>query len=272
MGFPARLSDLMVLQVAIIGQGTIAHYVRTKLSQLNVVEIAQIVRPGKEALGDDHTPPRISDLGDLTTLPDLVIDCGGHQALAAHGPVALALGIDVMTVSLGALADREVEQSLHAAATKGRARLQLVSGAIGGLDALRSAQVGQISEVSYIGRKPPTGWRGSPAEAAIDLDAISGPTIHFSGTARNAALRYPKNANVAAAVAFAGIGLDETQVQLIADPTVTENIHEVTAKGDFGSFHFQIAGKGLPDNPRSSALAAMSIVAALAERQKQIGF
>ena len=61
-------------------------------------------------------------------------------------------------------------------------------------------------------------------------------------------------------------------MQLIADPTVTGNIHEVAVTGDFGSFYFQIAGKGLPENPRSSALAAMSIVAALAERQKQIGF
>ena len=256
--------------VAIIGHGAIAGYVRAKLPALKISEIAQIVRPGKEVA--DATPPRISDLNNLPSRPDLVIDCGGHQALAAHGPVALALGIDVMTVSLGALADRQIERNLHDAATKGGARLQLLSGAIGGLDALRSAAVGTISEVSYTGRKPPAGWKGSPAEAAIDLDAITAPTTHFSGTARDAALAYPKNANVAAAVAFAGIGLDDTQVTLIADPGVTENIHEIAVKGAFGTFHFQIAGKGLPENPRSSALAAMSIVAALAERQKPIGF
>jgi aspartate dehydrogenase len=260
----------MGVTVAIIGHGAIAQYVRAKLPALNITEIAQIVRPGKEAA--DASPPHISDLTDLPSRPDLVIDCGGHQALAAHGPVALALGIDVMTVSLGALADRQIEQSLHDAATKGGARLQLVNGAIGGLDALRSAQVGGITQVSYTGRKPPAGWRGSPAEAAFDLDTITSPTTHFSGTARDAALAYPKNANVAAAVALAGIGLDDTQVRLIADPAVTENIHEIAVKGAFGAFHFQIAGKGLSDNPRSSALAAMSIVAALAEMQKPIGF
>jgi aspartate dehydrogenase len=260
----------MGFTVAIIGNGAIARYVRAKLPALNISEIAQIMRPGKEAPG--ATPPRISDLNDLPSRPDLVIDCGGHQALAAHGPVALALGINVMTVSLGALADRQIECSLRDAATKGSARLQLLSGAIGGLDTLRSAHVGEISDVSYIGRKPPNGWRGSPAELAFDLDTITAPTTHFSGTARDAALAYPKNANVAAAVAFAGIGLDDTQVTLIADPTVTKNIHEIAVKGAFGAFHFQIAGEGLPENPRSSALAAMSIVAALTEMQKPIGF
>ncbi|KQI71845.1 aspartate dehydrogenase [Loktanella sp. 5RATIMAR09] len=260
----------MLRNVAIIGDGAIARYVRAKLPALNIAEIATIVRSGKEATG--ATPLRISDLNNLPSRPDLVIDCGGHQALATHGPVALALGIDVTTVSLGALADRKIAQSLHDAATAGGARLHLASGAIGGLDALRSAAVGTISEVSYTGRKPPKGWRGSPAEAAIDLDAITAPTPHFNGTAREAALAYPKNANVAAAVALAGVGFDDTQVCLIADPTVTENIHDIAVKGAFGAFHFQIAGEGLPDNPRSSALAAMSIVAALTEMQKQIGF
>ena len=260
----------MGLQVAIIGHGAIAGYVRARLPELDVTEIAQVVRPGKEAA--DQIPPRISDLNDLPTRPDLVVDCGGHQALAAHAPVALGLGIDVLTVSLGALADPLIEKSLQDAARIGGARLQLLSGAIGGLDALRSAVAGAITAVSYTGRKPPDGWRGSLAEAAINLDAITAPTTHFSGTAREAALKYPKNANVAAAVAFAGMGLDDTQVHLIADPTVTENIHEVTAAGDFGHFQFTIAGQSLPENPRSSSLAAMSIVAALVERQKLIGF
>ena len=57
----------------------------------------EIVRPGKEAA--EASPPRISDLTDLPSRPDLVIDCGGHQALAAHGPVALALGIAVIALT-----------------------------------------------------------------------------------------------------------------------------------------------------------------------------
>ena len=121
-----------------------------------------------------------------------------------------------------------------------------------------------MEQVTYVGRKPPAGWRGSPAEQKLDLEALTtGAQTHFQGTAREAALAYPKNANVAAAVALAGIGFDKTTVRLIADADVSANIHEVQAKGDFGNFTFQINGQSLPDNPRSSALAAMSVVSKL---------
>ena len=107
---------------------------------------------------------------------------------------------------------------------------------------------------------PRKGWRGSPAETKLDLDALSEPTVHFNGSARKAALEYPKNANVAASVALAGIGFDATTVELIADPGAQRNTHEIVAEGDFGRFEFLIEGKSLPDNPRSSAITAMSVV------------
>jgi aspartate dehydrogenase len=125
---------------------------------------------------------------------------------------------------------------------------------------LSSASIGELNHVTYRGRKPPQGWRGSPAETKLDLDALSEAAVHFSGSARNAALEYPKNANVAASVALAGIGFDDTIVELIADPGVERNVHEIVAEGDFGRFEFRIEGKSMPDNPRSSAITAMSVV------------
>ena len=159
------------------------------------------------------------------------------------------------------------------AASDGGTTLHLASGAIGALDCLRAARIGGLHSVTYIGRKPPQSWRGSPAEDKLDLDKlIAGAETHFDGPARNAAIEYPKNANVAAAVALAGIGFDDTRVKLIADPNVNENIHEIQASGEFGSFHFEIRGNSLPDNPRSSALAAMSVVSKLDEQSQGIVF
>ena len=119
---------------------------------------------------------------------------------------------------------------------------------------------GELTQVTYRGRKPPQGWRGSPAESKLDLDALSEASTHFRGSARDAALEYPKNANVAASVALAGIGFDATVVELIADPGITRNVHEIVAEGEFGRCEFHIEGKSLPDNPRSSAITAMSVV------------
>lgn len=257
------------MRIAIIGQGAIAQYLRRHIEAYQIHEVAGIVRPGKEAAG---RWPLVSDIADLSQRPDLIVDCGGHAALAAHGPIALVQGLDVVTVSLGALADADLYAKLLDAATHGGARLHLTSGAIGGLDALRGASIGTLSAVTYTARKPPKGWIGSPAEKVLDLDSITTPTAHFTGTARQAALAYPKNANVAAAVALSGVGFDDTQVTLIADPTINANMHQIHAEGTFGTMDFSIAGHGLPDNPKSSALAAMSMLADLAERQKRIGF
>lgn len=256
------------MKIAIIGQGAIASYVRQNLPD-GIVEIVRILRPGTPATGAPRAITSISDLPDMT---DLVVDCAGHGALAAHGPAILARGTDVLTVSIGALADQILFDRLQDAARTGAAKLHLATGAIGGLDALRAACTGPMQSVTYTGRKPPAGWQGSPAEDILDLAKLDTATTHFSGTARQAAIAYPKNANVAAAVALAGIGLDATWVELIADPDATGNTHEIRASGQFGELQFHITGSGLPDNPRSSALAAMSVISALAERQKNIVF
>jgi aspartate dehydrogenase len=249
------------MKIGLIGNGAIATYVKNAVAQRPHSIDAILVRPSRVA---ENPGLYVGSVQDLPDDLDLVIDCAGHTALMAHGPAVLARGLDLVTVSLGALADHAVFAALEKAARAGHAKLHLASGAIGALDCLQAAAVGQLEQVTYVGRKPPAGWVGSPAEERIDLAALtSGAQTHFEGNAREAALAYPKNANVAAAVALAGIGFDRTTVRLIADADVSANIHEVEAIGSFGSFTFRISGQSLPDNPRSSALAAMSVVSKL---------
>lgn len=258
------------MKFGLIGHGAIAQYVR---GQFDNDDLAYVIsRPDRQ----DAAAAALAYEGavgvDMGAAPDIdvVVDCAGHAGLRAHGTDALRAGIDVITVSIGALADPAFLDELASASASGGGRLYLATGAIGALDALRSAAEGDLASVRYIGRKPPSGWRGSRAEDLLDLDSLSDATIHFEGTARDAALHYPKNANVAAAVALAGVGFDQTSVRLIADPDVTENIHEIEAEGDFGCFKFEIAGRTLLGNPRTSALAAMSVVKALRDRSSAI--
>ena len=202
-------------------------------------------------------------VADVLVQTDLVVDCAGHAGLAAHGDALLRAGAHLVTLSLGALAEDAFYDALKDAAHAGGGTLQLASGAIGALDALRAAAVGGMEMVRYTGSKPPQGWAGSPAEKVLDLTSLTTATAHFTGSARDAARLYPKNANVAAAVALAGVGFDATEVQLIADPAATGNTHRIEARGAFGTLDFTITGTALPDNPRSSALAAMSAVRAV---------
>lgn len=257
------------MSIALIGSGAISSYVRQHLAFAGHPIAATIVRPGKES---DSSVPAVSSIDGLPAGIDLLIDCAGHDALRTHGLNALRAGIGVVTVSIGALADAELEAQITSAAQEGNAALHLASGAIGALDALRSARTGTLTKVTYTGRKPPMGWAGSPAEETLDLATLTEATTHFTGTAREASLAYPKNANVAAAVALSSLGFDNTTVKLIADPAVSTNIHEVTATGEFGALTFTISGNSLPDNPKSSALAAMSVVAKILNDREPIRF
>lgn len=261
------------MRIGIIGNGAIAHYVCDKAAEYGHEVVAQLLRPTHSAESSNDEILYISAVADLPENVEHVVDCAGHSALRDYGPEILRGGRSLTTVSIGALADATLFESLAQAAKEGESRLHLASGAIGALDCLRAAKIGELRDVSYIGRKPPLSWKGSPAESKVDLDNLtSGEFIHFEGPARDAATEYPKNANVAAAVALAGIGFDDTQVRLIADAGVTENIHEIHASGEFGSFSFEIRGHSLAENPRSSALAAMSVISQLEQVSQQITF
>ncbi|QHQ34273.1 aspartate dehydrogenase [Algicella marina] len=264
------------LQIGIIGHGAIASYVIANAPKAGATVRCAICRAGREDAAAAVFGPNVQVTSDLDSLPPdlaIVLDCAGHAGLLAHGPRILGTGTPVATVALGALADKALTEELDRAARRGRTRLHLASGAIGALDALRAAAVGALTRVTYRGIKPASGWRGSPAEDLLDLATLGDAEHeHFRGSAREAALRYPKNANVAAAVALAGIGFDDTECVLVADGNAIGNTHEIEAEGEFGNLRFAITGRSLPDNPRSSALAAMSMITQLRDRQAVIAF
>jgi aspartate dehydrogenase len=256
------------MKIAMIGRGAVARYVEAGLNQRGLKVAAVLVRADR--LTPD-TPREVASVAELPEDLDIVLECAGHEALRQYGPQLLEQGTRIITVSIGALADSHTERTLQSAAERGKTRLHLTSGAIGALDCLAAGRVGGLTSVTYTGRKPPLGWKGSPAEEILNLDSMNtGTEVHFEGTARDAALAYPKNANVAAAVAIAGLGFDKTRVRLIADATVEKNVHEVTVTGTFGAFDFRICGNALPDNPRSSALAAMSVLSKLDQMSSRI--
>ncbi|MCI5112299.1 MAG: aspartate dehydrogenase [Marivita sp.] len=257
------------MKIGLIGHGAIAEYVSAQLAARGITPAVFLLRTPRALQGPDADVPQVTAAHLLPDGLDLMVDCAGHSGLSTHGSAILSQGIDLVSVSLGALADRTLQNTLEEAARRGGARLHLASGAIGALDCLAAARVGGLDEVTYVGRKPPAGWQGSPAEEVLDLDRLVTVSEHFAGNAREAAVQYPKNANVAAAVALAGAGFEATRVRLVADPGLTENIHEIHAAGAFGRFSFRIEGRTLPDNPRSSALAAMSVIAAI-ERQREV--
>jgi aspartate dehydrogenase len=262
--------------VGLIGCGGMAQDVVAALraSPANGVSIVgALARPGRGA----EARARLCEIEIVEALdellargPALVAEVAGQAAVAEYGDRVLRAGIDCLVISIGALADPALLARLKSAADAGNSRILLPAGAIGGIDAIAAMRVAGLTSVRYRSRKPPAAWRGTPAERLVDLGALTRRTILYQGTAGEAALLYPQNANVAAAVALAGLGFDSTEVELVADPDAPGNVHEIEAEGAAGRFAIQLQGKPSRSNPKTSALAALSVARALLNRQATI--
>ncbi|MGA4494756.1 aspartate dehydrogenase [Vreelandella venusta] len=194
--------------------------------------------------------------------PDLVVECAGQPGLAEHGEAVLSRGLTLAIVATGALADEGLYSRLRQAAELGEGRMLVLSGAVAGMDGLAAAREGGLDSVTYEACKAPKSWKGSHAEQLVDLDALNEATVFYEGNAGEAARLFPANANVAATIALAGIGMEATTVRLTADPVATRNTHRIHAQGRFGEFRIELNGRPLESNPKTSMLAALSVVRA----------
>lgn len=267
------------LKVAMVGFGAIgcslATLIQEQLPQVRLIGVAKLSPPSERDRALVHVDTRFVDsaaaLSELAA--DIVIECAGHQALADYAPLLLREGREMLIASVGALADRSLEALLREAAFQGRTRLLLSTGAIGAVDLLCAARIGGLRRVRYTGSKPPSAWIGTAAETvAKNAQAANKPTDVFEGAAREAALRFPENANVAATVALAGIGFDETGVRLVVDPQLQANQHSVQAEGAFGNFELTIGGNTQSIRPKTSVLVAFSLARYLTHRQSVLSF
>jgi len=263
------------MNALLIGYGAIGQHIVKSLRPDEAARVGTIlVRPQRVAETQAAVGAAIAVVGTLDDAlvrkPDVAVECAGHQAVAQFGPEVLARGIDLVVISIGALADRALYDKLRAAARRGKAKLLLPAGAIAGVDGLAAARQGGLDRVRYTSRKPPKAWKGTPGEKVVDLDALKTATVLFQGRADDAARLYPQNANVAATVALSGAGFDKTEVALIADPAASGNVHQIEAEGAFGRFSIELRGKPLPDNPKTSSLTAFSLLRAIRNRAEAV--
>lgn len=214
-----------------------------------------------ESLG--HKPVK-ARLEELVSLSDLVVEAASQKAVPAVARETLGRGKSLMIMSVGALADRELFAEVKRLARENGAKVYLPSGAIAGLDGLKSASLGDIRRITLTTTKNPRGLQGAPyiLETGIDLDALTGPTLIFEGSALDAVKAFPANVNVAATL-FLAAGTSEVEVKVVADPGIHINRHEILVEGDFGRITTKVENIPSPQNPKTSYLAALSAIATL---------
>ena len=257
----------MNIRFAIIGFGAITDEIVCTLRGLSQLEalVAVLVKSQHFAEAQRKAAGSFAVIDSLDRLyefePDIVAECAGHNAVHQLAPKLLEHGLDILCSSVGALANETLVSQVKRFAD--RATLWIPSGAIAGVDGLLAARTAGLERVTYTSIKPPIAWKGTPAESILDGLGLSRRTTFFNGSARQAAIAYPQNANVAATVALAGLGLDETSVSLVSDPAVNGPLGVIEASGKFGMFRFEILAYASSTNPKTSLLAAHSIIAAL---------
>ena len=208
---------------------------------------------------------------ELAEAADVVVECLPSKIVPELARETLQRGKTLIALSSSALL--LFPEILEMAKTS-PGRIIVPSGALSGLDAVMGLKRGGIESAKIASTKPPQGFKGAPhvVQNNINLDAITEKTMIFSGNALDAARAFPANVNVAATLSLAGIGPEKTQVEVWADPAAKGNAHEITVVGGGSTLTSRIENTPDPKNPKSSTLAAWSVLACLDRRADVIAF
>jgi aspartate dehydrogenase len=180
----------------------------------------------------------VSGLAEMLELqPTVIVEAASQQAAKEYVNQISGAGVDLIVMSTGALLGLDVQSS----------KVHTPSGAIGGLDALSAAALAGIDEVVLVSRKNPKAFEMNNKKAKLV----------YEGSAEEAARLFPREMNVAATLALT-VKPAKVKVQVLSDPAVQRNTHEIRVKWRFGEMFLAFGNDPHPQNPSTSALAAWS--------------
>ena len=258
--------------VGLVGCGTIGSQLAMavdsgKVANASLVSLFDVVENNAQGLKSKMhgKPSAYSDFDRFISSDiDIVVEAASQEAVRKFGKMILRAGKDLMVMSVGALADRAFLLELLQAASENGSRIYVPTGAIAGIDAVRSVRH-LLESATLTTTKSPKALAGAPffKTSKIKLDKITERTVIYEGAASDAVKAFPANVNVAAVLSLAGIGADKTKVRIVADPVATTNQHEIVATGSFGEIRIAVSNVPSPGNPKTSFLAVLSAIECL---------
>lgn len=255
------------MNIGIIGTGNIATYLLEQVNEKSMADGRIIAVFGRNVEAGTRLKDRFgmefyTDLSEFLSTPvDTVVEAVTVDAARLFLKQVAEHKKDLVVSSIGVFKDFEFLDELTGLADANNTKIYLPSGAIGGLDVLQSARaLGGLESVRLTTRK-------SPMSLGMETDREQ---VLFDGTAFDAVGKFPKNINVALVLAIAGIGVHETKVRIIVDPEIERNTHTIEAQGDFGKMYLQVENNPMAANPKTSLLAALSILSVLQNKGKAL--
>lgn len=244
------------MNLGVIGCGAIGTDVAQAADTMGDIEqiyLHDINKAAEEKLVASIKKGSIKQVKDFLKDVDVVFEAASQQAVLQYAIPILETGKDMIIMSIGSLFDDVFRKKLEQTARRHHRRIYLPSGAVCGIDGVLAASVEKLDSVTLVTTKPPASLGRSVEER----------TIVFKGTAREAVTQFPRNINVAACLSLAGVGFDDTIVEIVADPVETRINHKILAHGRFGRLRAEVENMPNPNNPQSSYMASLSAIATL---------
>lgn len=262
-------------KVGIIGFGTIGYQIARSIESgyLSLARLSFIVDLSSERLEvakklfTNEKPTMFSD-------PDLLFDSESYKstqiivesasgaAVRQYAKQILSDGKYLIIFSVGELVDDTLLKELESEAARHTGVIHIPTGAIAGIDAIRSAR-NNLHEITITTTKNPKSLAGAPyfdIFEDIHLQELRHRTVLYDGDVRKAVRLFPSNVNVFAALALATGNIAKIKVKIVADPNIKVNRHEIDVRGDFGVLQIVASNMPHPENPRTSTLAVLSAV------------
>ena len=130
-----------MLPVTLIGFGAIGQSLLARMHGHAGLRITHVVVPqGHRAEARARAGAGVCVTDAVPAETRLALECAGHGALSTHVLPALERGVECAVLSVGALSEPGLAERLDDAARRGGTRLHLLSGAIGGIDAIAAAR------------------------------------------------------------------------------------------------------------------------------------
>lgn len=207
-------------RVGFLGCGKIGKALVRHIEEIEDTEVAFIQDPG--FVNDVGLPCPILSQADeeLYKSADLVIECATAGVLKANIEKILEY-CDLMLFSVTAFSDESFEKHTEELTAKYGHHIYIPHGAILGIDGLFDGRK-VWKEVNIVTTKSPKSLGREDTER----------TVVYEGPTRDVCSLYPRNVNVHACIALAGLGFDRTCSKIISDPAVSTNAHFITLKGE----------------------------------------
>lgn len=250
------------MKIGLMGVGAIGQYLLKNIENSNKMTVTSVFVRNIEKykhLEETFHVKLFTDIHEfLKSDIDIVVEATNIETVEQYFRTIIKEK-NMMSISIGAFSDAAL---LETAREPDSHKLYLPSGGIGGLDLVQNARaLGNIDSLTLTTRKP---------AASLTDESLTEEKVIFEGSAKDAIEKYPKNMNISIILSVAGIGTEDTKVVLVADPTIDKNIHNIEVVGGFGQASFTFVNDPLKENPKTSALAALSIYATLERLEDNI--